>query len=71
MTSLTEWISPALGLSAAFTVNPNTSEGDTFCILLTFFFFFELREEEVFDKVTEEESVLLAPPLDFFCYNNK
>ncbi len=41
--SLIECISPAFGRSAAFTVNPNSSEGDIFCIF-PFFFFLELRE---------------------------
>ena len=41
--SLMECISPALGLSAAFTVNPNSAEGGIFCIF-PFFFFFEFRD---------------------------
>lgn len=49
MASLADCISPALGLSAALTVNPRSDDGDTFCIFPLppppppFFFFFELR----------------------------
>ena len=32
------WISPALGLSAALTLNPSIAAGSIFCILPFFFF---------------------------------
>ena len=56
--SLMECISPALGLSAALTVNPSSADGGIFCIL-PFFFFFELRDcipvdEELFDALPPE-----------------
>lgn len=61
MASLADWISPALGLSAALTVNPRNAAGVVIFCILPFFFFLELREEEA----TKEESEL-APVDDFF-----
>lgn len=62
MASLAEWISPALGLSAALTVKPRNAAGVVIFCILPFFFFLELREEE---DATKEESELV-PVDDFF-----
>ena len=75
MTSLTECISPAFGLSAALTVNPSTSDGDIFCILFTFFFFFEFRDadEQALDDIIDDDDDVTAEEESFpdFFYPQK